>query len=106
MSKLDTLEGRTVLRNGLLLILPPTMITFGLWAALPPVYSAEHFWKDVPAWLGLLENVFRVLVFSLPIILYFGRQDQLQRSGWSLYLGGLLAYLASYLLQIILPDSA
>jgi hypothetical protein len=105
MAKLDTFGRRAVLSNGLLLILPPTMITFGLWAALPPAYGAEHFWKDIPAWLGLFENVFRVLVFSLPAILYFGRQDELQRRGWYLHLGGLLAYLASYLAQIIFPDS-
>jgi hypothetical protein len=69
MFKLDSSLARILLRNGALLI-----ITFGLWGALPAAYSPDIFWKDIPGWLSLLENIFRILVFSLPGILYFGKK--------------------------------
>jgi len=106
MSTLDSLPARILLRNGALLIIPPMVITFGLWGALPAAYQPDLFWKDIPKWLGVFENIFRVLVLGLPAILYFGKRDPGQPLGWSLYLGGLLVYLASYLAQIVYPDSA
>jgi hypothetical protein len=37
--------------------------------------------------------------------LYFGSRETGQPLGWLLYIGGLLAYLASYLAQIVYSDS-
>ena len=105
MSKFDSIPARMLLRNGALLTVPPMVITFGLWGVLPAAYGPDLFWKGIPEWLGLLENAFRILVFSLPGILYFGSKETGQSLGWYLYVGGLVAYLASYLLQIIFPDS-
>jgi hypothetical protein len=96
----------TLLRNGALLIVPPMIITFGLWGALPTAYGSDIFWKDIPGWLGLGENIFRILVFGLPGILFFGKNLTGQLLGWYLYVGGLVVYLASYLMQIVYPDSA
>jgi hypothetical protein len=84
MSKLNSLPARILLRNGGLLIIPPMIITFGLWGALPAAYSPDIFWKDIPGWLGLFENIFRILVFSLPGILYFGNKETGQSLGWYL----------------------
>ena len=93
-------------RNGALLIIPPMIITFGLWDALPAAYSPDIFWKNIPNWLGLFENIYRILVFSLPGILYFGKREKGQSLGWYLYVGGLVVYLTSYLIQIFFPASA
>jgi len=82
------------------------IITFGLWGVLPAAYSPDLFWKEIPSWLGFLENTFRKLVFSLPFILYFGKKESSQPLGWVLYFGGLVIYLASYLSQIVFPASA
>jgi hypothetical protein len=95
----------TLFINGALLIVPPMIITFGLWGVLPAAYGSDIFWKGIPGWLGFFENIFRILVFSLPGILYFGRNETWQPLGWYLYAGGLIAYLASYLVQIIYPNS-
>jgi hypothetical protein len=105
MSKLDLLPASIMLRNGALLIIPPMVITLGLWGALPAAYSPDIFWKDIPAWLGLLENIFRILVISLPGILYFGKIETGQPLGWYLYFGGLAVYLASHFAQIAYPGS-
>jgi hypothetical protein len=107
MSNPDSFPAQNkILRNGALLIVPPMMISFGLWGALPAAYSPDIFWKDIPVWLGLFENIFRVLVFGLPVILYFGNKEPGQSLGWKLYWVGLIVYLASYLAQIFYPASA
>ena len=101
----SSLLARIFLRNGELLIVPPMIISFGLWGVLPAAFSPEIFWKDIPEWLGLLENTFRILAFGLPAILYFGNKESGQSLGWYLYFGGLVVYLASYLAQIFFPMS-
>jgi hypothetical protein len=105
MLRSDSIWVRILLRNGAWLIIPPMAITFGLWGSLPAAYSPSLFWKDIPGWLSLSENIFRVLVCALPGILYFGKKEPGQMLGWYFYAGGLLVYLSSYLLQIILPAS-
>jgi hypothetical protein len=105
MSQIDSFPAKILLRNGGLLIVPPLAISFGLWGFLPAIYGPDQFWKGIPLWLGLLENLFRVLILAVPGLLYFGKNDAGQFLGWCLYTGGLAAYLASYLLQIIFPDS-
>ena len=105
MSKSDLTPQHILLRNGALLIIPPLVITFGLWGALPVAYSPDVFWKDIPEWLGVFENVFRIFVFSIPGMLYFGKAEKGQPLGWYLYFGGLLIYLASYGAQIVHPGS-
>lgn len=96
MSTFDFLQSPKLLRNGVLLIIPPMIISMALWGALPIAYSPEILWKDIPWWPTLLENIFRILVFSLPAILIFGKKETGQPLGWFLYLGGLALYLASY----------
>lgn len=81
MSRLDSLPARILLRNGALLIIPPTIITFGLWGALPAAYGSNLLEKNIPTWLGLFENIFRILVFSLLVILYFGKKETGQPLG-------------------------
>lgn len=105
MSVLDSLPARILLRNGALLIIPPMLITFGLWGALPAAYGSGIFWREMPEWLGLFENIFRLVVFSLPGILFFGKKEKGHPLGWYLYIGGLVVYLASYLAQIVYPES-
>ena len=104
--KRDAAIKQIILRNGALLIIPPLTISFGLWGALPAAYSPAIFWKDIPQWLGLSETIFRILIFALPGILYFGKKEAGQSWGWYLYWGGLVIYLATYLAQIIFPNSA
>jgi len=102
----ESLPRTAVLRNGLLLIIPVMVITFGLWSALPAPYGAEAFDRGIPSWLLSAENALRLAIFGIPVVLYFGRQSEVQVRGWYVYLVGLLAYLGSYLAQIYLPASA
>jgi len=60
----------------------------------------------VPTWLLWVENVLRVAVFALPLLLYCSTSGTVPRIGWFFYAAGLVLYLASYLAQIYAPASA
>ncbi len=90
-------------RNGAWLVLPPLVISFGLWSALPPAFAAENFGHGVPAWLSLSENALRIVVFAVPGALLFGASSKRQRVGWWCYGAGLGLYLASYALLAAWP---
>lgn len=101
----DSFVTRSVFRNGALLLIPPLLITFGLWSMLPTAFEAEVFWKDIPKWLAISEHIFRIAVFAVPAFLTFGTGETSQKRGWILYACGIVLYLLSYLLQIYVPDS-
>ncbi|MCB9563572.1 MAG: hypothetical protein H6708_24505 [Kofleriaceae bacterium] len=95
-----------VVRNGALLGVPPLVLSLSLWGLLPVAYSPAVFWDGVPSWLGLCENVARIVVFALPIVLCFGASTPAHRAGWVVYGAGVVAYAASYLLLVAWPSSA
>jgi hypothetical protein len=95
-----------VLRNGALLLVPPLLITFGLWSSLPAAYGPDSFNRGIPSWLLVAENILRVAVFGIPLLLLFGNRGRVQAAGWAFYCAGMLIYLASYLAQMYLPGSA
>jgi hypothetical protein len=92
-------------RNGGWLLLPILAITFGLWGLLPSAYSMTEFWRGIPAWIAVPENVLRIVVLALPWFLYVGAARSSQRLGWILWGVGVLVYLASYLLEILAGGS-
>lgn len=93
---------KIVFKNGLILTVPPLVISFGLWPFLPKEYSLDVFNKGIPNSLMLFENIFRALVFISPLFFSFELQN---RKGWIVYLTGLLIYLLSYIIQIITPGT-
>lgn len=92
-------------RNGAWLVLPPLAVSLGLWGVLPPAYADGVFAASVPGWWNLTENVLRVLVFSVPAVLVFGASSPIQRVGWAVYAVGLAAYVASYLILALGPET-
>lgn len=102
----STALSSVIARNGALLIVPPLVISTGLWARLPAAFGNDAFDQGIPAWLLISENALRAAVLLLPALLLFGATGRLQRLGWILYGLGLISYLASYVVLITLPASA
>ena len=94
--------------NGFLLILP--LLAWNL--ALGPRLSDPRVTSDAhsPGWLLIAENVTRIVVFALPLLLPLPRgadwQSALPRAGLVVYLLGTLAYFASWLPLLLAPGSA
>jgi hypothetical protein len=73
---------------------------------LPQAYSQEVFWKDIPPFIATGENIFRLLVFILPLLMPLRIETQTQKLGLWLYITGTAIYFLSWLAQIAFPQSA
>jgi hypothetical protein len=95
------------LRNCLWLILPLLAwnIILGPRITDPRVTSDAHS----PKWLLIAENVARILVFALPVLIplpgWADFQSALPRAGLAVYMLGTLVYFASWLPLLVAPTS-
>ena len=92
--------------NCMLLLLPIMAWNLIFASKLPQAYSAEIFWKDIPPLIANGENIFRLLVFVLPLLMPLRIETQSQKLGLWLYSAGTAIYFISWLAQIYFPQSA
>ena len=59
-----------------------------------------------PKWLLFAENVFRILVFALPLLIPLQWKDAWNKAGLVVYILGTLVYFASWLPLMLAPQSA
>jgi hypothetical protein len=97
---------RKYLLNGLWLVLPPMVFNIVFVNRLPPAYQPGVFWKDIPMWLGVGENLFRALVVFLPVMMPLDIRTRTQQIGLGIYFSGLLVYFLSWFALMQSPDSA
>jgi len=72
---------------------------------LPERYNPEIFWKDIPKIIQYGENILRIIVFLLPVIMLLSFKTKLQKTGLHIYLLDIILYFASWVAQIYLPES-
>ena len=88
-----------------------------LWLMVPllawniiiaPKITLERVISDSnsPGWLLLAENIARVIVFAVPLLLPLQIRDTMSKTGFAVYIIGTLIYFASWLPLIWMPDSA
>ena len=53
------------------LILPVLAFNVIFIKYLPQAYQMDAFWENIPSWIGVPENLFRLPAFILPLILRF-----------------------------------
>lgn len=85
------------------LIIPILLLNAALMRRLPKAYQPEVFERDIPTWLTVAENIFRVLVFALTL---FMRLDPTRKIGLTLYGIGAAVYALAWVAQIARPQSA
>ena len=87
--------------NCLWLILPLLAwnILLGPGITDPRITSDAHS----PRWLLIAENIARILVFALPILLPLQWKDTWSKAGLGVYIFGTLVYFTSWLPLIIVP---
>ncbi len=59
-----------------------------------------------PAWLLIAENITRMVVFMLPLLIPLQVREFLSKVGLTIYIAGTLVYFASWLLLLFAPSSA
>lgn len=92
--------------NCMLLLLPIMAWNAIFSNKLPGAYTAEIFDKDIPAFISNGENVFRLIVFILPLLMPMRFETAGQKLGLSLYITGTVIYFISWLAQMVFPQSA
>jgi len=94
------------LLNCMLLILPIMAWNVIFANKLPRAYLAEIFEKDIPPLITNGENIFRLLVFILPLLMPLRIETQTQKLGLWFYLTGTAIYFISWLAQMYFLQSA
>ena len=94
------------LLNCLLLLLPIMVWNLIFANKLPWAYSEEVFSKNIPSFIASGENIFRLIVFILPVLMPLRIEMQSQKFGLWLYIAGTAIYFVSWLAQIYFPQSA
>lgn len=59
-----------ILSNAFLLLIPIFVWNALFWSKLPPEYEEKSFDRGVPKFLLILENIFRIVIFSLPLFMH------------------------------------
>lgn len=100
--------GRKILTYALdifVLVIPILLWNILFTASLPRAFSMEFFWKNIPPIIGTTENILRIIVFFLPLLMPLTIKTTGQKIGLAIYLAGLTTYFLSWIMQIYYPDS-
>jgi hypothetical protein len=93
------------LLNCMLLLIPIMAWNIVFANQLPRLYSPDVFEKNIPTLITYGENIFRSIVFILPLLMPLRIETQSQKIGVSLYVAGTLIYFVSWLMQMYAPQS-
>lgn len=88
-----------------LLMLPIMLWNMLLAGKLPIPFQPEVFWKDIPPFVAYGENISRVIVFALTLLMPLQLNKDTQKSGLWIYLFGTFIYFWSWLPLIWFPQS-
>jgi hypothetical protein len=92
-------------QNTFWLLIPILVFNIIFIKKLPPVYQADIFWENIPAWVGIPENLLRILIFLLLLVMRLEISSKRQELGAWLYAVGTLLYFAAWSAQISFPES-
>lgn len=93
------------LLNCFLLLIPILSWNIFLTPHLPEKFSPNIFWEDIPTWISIGENSFRIAIMIIPAFLILSIKETIERIGFSLYLLGTSIYFLSWLILIVYPAS-
>ncbi len=94
------------LANCILLTVPILLWNIAFSSQLPRAYSPEVFWANIPSVITIPENVLRLVVLMLPVLMPLVLTKQSQRTGLVVYLVGVGLYFLSWIPLMLFPDSA
>lgn len=92
--------------NCFLLTLPIVAWNLVFASHLPVTFQPAIFWHDIPPFLAFGENISRVVVFLLTLLMPLSVESKTQKTGLVLYVAGTVLYCASWLALLYFPESA
>jgi hypothetical protein len=91
--------------NGFVPIIPILVWNILFTSKLPPAFSPESFNRDIPLTIVIGENIFRSIVFLLPIFFRINLSSSIGKIGFFVFSIGTVLYFLSWLILIYFPDS-
>ena len=104
--KQGILNNSTILKyliNCFLLLIPVIAWNIAFTGLLPDTYSESIFDKDIPLFILIPENIFRIAIFVLPAFMPLYIFTRIQKTGLLLYILGLFMYFLSWRPLILYP---
>ncbi len=68
-----------------------------LTGILPAPFQPEIFWNRIPSSLAVAEQVSRIAIFALVLLMPLSATSKTQKKGLIIYIAGVLIYFASWL---------
>lgn len=92
--------------NCFLLTLPILVWNIVLTNKLPKDFQPDIFWKEISAFLTYGENISRIAVFMLTLLIPLSVSTITQKRGLFLYVVGTILYFSSWIALIYFPDTS
>ena len=92
-------------QNCFLLLIPIFTWNVIFMKVLPPPFQKNIFWQNIPSYIGIPENILRIVVFLCPLFMKLSLSELCQRLGLVLYVFGVSLYFWSWIMQINFPQS-
>ena len=96
---------KLILRNGFILLIPILVWNLIFTSNLPLAYEQKSFDSNIPIFLLIGENIFRIIVFIFPILLKINISASNGKLGLLIYGFGSMLYYISWLMLIYAPNS-
>ena len=97
---------RNFLRNGYIAIFPILAWNIQLTSKLPLAFDPKSFNSNIPFAVITGENIFRSIVFTMPLFFKLNITPLLAKKGLIVFSFGVVLYFSSWLMLIYAPDSA
>lgn len=105
MKYLKTNILRTVLLNGYIPLIPILIWNYLFISKLPLAYQPQSFNHEIPLLITVGENIFRSIVFIMPLFFKISIYKSRQRNGLVVFVTGVLLYFISWLILMYMPSS-
>jgi hypothetical protein len=96
---------KALLTNGYILIIPILVWNSLFTAKLPPAYDPKSFNSNIPLFILIGENIFRAIIFILPLLFKINITSVQGKQGFIIYIFGSILYYMSWLLLMFVPNS-
>jgi len=96
---------KKILVNGYIPLIPILIWNYIFISKLPLAYQSQSFNNDIPTIITVGENIFRSIVFILPLFFKLSVDESRQKKGLVVFIIGVLLYFISWIILIYVPDS-
>ncbi len=96
---------KKIISNGYILLIPILIWNLSFTSKLPPAYDLKNFNSNIPILILIGENLFRSIIFILPLFIKLSIGNKAEKFGFIVYIFGSLCYYISWVILIYAPNS-